>query len=142
MRDEVVYNKIKDAIEAIDEIDSLITTQPDELQKVDYEISDWLHYIENNTTSGKQNEIIVKKLRELRLQRKSLHKEHAIERAYKENSSKMMGNNTRQLLLTEIHKTIKQWENEYKNRILSEDDIKNILSTVKKVGRPKKKVGE
>ena len=141
MRDEIIYNTIKEAIKLIDEIDAMINTQAEELQKVDYEISDWLHYIENNETTGKENEKILKKLKELRIKRKSLHKEHAIEKAYKDNSNKMMGNNTRQMLLSEINKTIKQWENEYKNRILTEEEIKNFLET-KKVGRPKKIVIE
>lgn len=139
MRDELIYNTIKEAIKSIDKIDEMIDSQPDELQKIDYEISDWLHYIENNDTTSKQNEIIVKKLKELRIKRKSLHKEYAIEKAYKDNSSKMMGNNTRPMLLAEINKTIKQWENEYKNRILTEEEIKSILET-KKVGRPKKNI--
>ena len=68
-----------------------------------------------------------------------MHKEYTIEKAYKDNSSKMMGNNTRQLLLAEINKVVNQWEKEYNNRILTDEEIEQILNqTKKRVGRPKK----
>ena len=139
MRDEQIYSKIKEATRLIDEIDNMIDSQSNELQKVDLEISDWLHFIENNKTNDRQNSIIISKLRELRLLRKSLHKEYSIEKTYKENSAKMMGNNTRQLLLAEINKVVKLWENEYNNRVLTDEEIFEIIdSTKKKVGRPRK----
>ena len=51
----------------------------------------------------------------------------------------MMGNNTRQLLLAEINKVVNQWEKEYNNRILTDEEIEQILNqTKKRVGRPKK----
>ena len=139
MRDEIIYEKIKQTTKLIDEIDSMINSQSEELKKVDLEISDWLHFIENNKTTEKQDSIIISKLKELRLIRKSLHKEYTIEKAYKDNSSKMMGNNTRQLLLAEINKVVNQWEKEYNNRILTDEEIEQILNQAKKrVGRPKK----
>lgn len=139
MRDEIIYEKIKQTTKLIDEIDSMINSQSEELKKVDLEISDWLHFIENNKTTEKQDSIIISKLKELRLIRKSLHKEYTIEKAYKDNSSKMMGNNTRQLLLAEINKVVNQWEKEYNNRILTDEEIEQILNqTKKRVGRPKK----
>jgi len=139
MRDEIIYEKIKQTTKLIDEIDSMINSQSEELKKVDLEISDWLHFIENNKTNEKQDSIIISKLKELRLIRKSLHKEYTIEKAYKDNSSKMMGNNTRQLLLAEINKVVNQWEKEYNNRILTDEEIEQILNqTKKRVGRPKK----
>lgn len=140
-RDEIVYEKIRSAAKLIDEIDELINSQSDELKKIDLEISDWLHYIENNDLNERQSKIVIKKIKELRQIRKSLHKEYTIEKAYKDNSSKMMGNNTRGLMLSEINKIVKQWENEYNNRVLTDEEINKIIdSTKKKVGRPKKEV--
>lgn len=141
MRDKIIYEKISQVIILLDEIDDMIKNQPIELQKIDLEISDWLHYIENNDIDERTSIKILNKLKELRQIRRTLHKEYEIENTYKNHSSKMMGNNTRQLLLSEINKTIKQLDSEYKNRILTDDDIKNILETTKrKVGRPKKKI--
>ncbi len=138
-RDKLVYEKITQVVKLLDEIDEMINDQSSELQKADYEISDWLHYIENSDI-GKENSVkILNKVKELRQTRRTLHREYEIENAYKNNSSKMMGNNTRQLLLAEINKAIKRYDSEYKNRVLTEEDIKAILEpTKKKAGRPKK----
>lgn len=131
MRDSIVIQKIKQVIELIDEIDNLINTQAETLQEIDLELSDWLHFIENNDVTEKQSARVIKRIKELRLIRKSLHKEHAIEKTYKDNSSKMMGNNTRPLLLSEINKTISQWEKEYNNRIITDEQILEIINTPK-----------
>ena len=138
MRDELVLNKIKNAIQLLDEIDEMIKSQSEEMQKVDWEISDWLHYIENNEINDKISVKIVEKLKELRIVRRGLSREHEIEGVYKNNASKMMGNNTRPLLLAEINKMVKQLDNEYKNRVITEEDIKMLIEVKKKVGRPKK----
>lgn len=137
-RDEIIYNKIKQVVIMLDEIDEMINSQSEELQKVDYVLSDWLHYIENNEISEKSSIKIIKEMQKLRKQRRCLHNEYEIEKVYKNNSSKMMGNNTRQFILAEINKTIKQLDNEYKNRILTNEEINNILEEKKKRGRPKK----
>ena len=51
----------------------------------------------------------------------------------------MMGNNTRGLLKVEINKIMKQLDSEYKNRVLTDEQIKQVLEPIKKkVGRPKK----
>lgn len=137
-RDEIIYNKIKQAVIILDEIDKMINTQGEELQKVDYALCDWLHYIENNQISEKNSIKIIKEIQKLRKQRRCLHNEYEIEKTYKNNSSKVMGNNTREFLLAEISKVIKQLNNDYKNRILTNEEINNILEEKKKRGRPKK----
>lgn len=139
MRDKIIYEKINQAITLLDEIDEMINTQSTELQKVDWELSDWLHFIENNDVLEKDAFKIIKKIKDLREIRRSLANENAIEDTYKNNASKMMGNNTRQFLLQEIHKTINRLNCDYKNRVLTDDDIKNVIEpTKKKVGRPRK----
>ena len=138
-RDEIVYNKILQATKLIDEIDDLIRTQSEANQRIDQEIGDWLHYIENNDISDRECVNIVAKLKELRIIRRSLRKEYEIERVYKDNASKMMGNNTRGLLLSAINSIVKQLDSEYKNRVLSQEKIEEVLNVPKrKVGRPKK----
>ena len=137
-RDREIYEKIVKGMEILDEIDNMINSQSNELQEIDYKISDLLHYLENNDLSDKECVKFVKIMQEFRQIRKSLHKEHEIEKAYKENSSKVMGNNTRQMLMAEINKAVKQWNNEYKYRIITEDEIKLLISEKKRVGRPRK----
>ena len=138
-RDKQIYIKIQESMQLLDEIDGMIDSQSNELQEIDYKISDILHYLENNEVNDKECVKIVQLLQEFRRIRRSLHKEHEIEKTYKENSGKVMGNNTRGMLLAEINKTIKQLTSEYKYRIITEDEIKLLINDKKKVGRPRKK---
>ena len=140
MRDKIICEKIKQSMLLLDEIDEMINTQSTELQNIDYELSDWYHYIENNEINDKASIKIINEIHRLRKLRRSLHNEYEIENTYKNNASKVMGNNTRQLLLAEVNKTIKRLDNKYKNRILTEEKINNLLNSNKKRGRPKKEV--
>lgn len=141
MRDKIIVEKIKVLIQTLDEIDEFIDTQNEELSKIDLELSDWTHFIENNEFEEEVSHKVVSKIRDLRRKRRSLCNEMAIEGCYKNHASKVMGNNTRPFLLSEIEKTVKQLDSEYKNRILTEEDIQEVLETPKKkVGRPKKVV--
>jgi hypothetical protein len=143
MRDKEIVEKIYGLVRTLDEIDNYVATQNEELSKIDLELSDWTHFIENNDFGEDISHKVVIKIRELRRQRRSLCKEQAIEDTYKNNASKVMGNNTRQFLIAEIEKTIKQLDSEYKNRVITEEDIQELYTTTKKkVGRPKKVVEE
>ena len=91
-----------------------------------------------NEIDDKQSIKIIKELQKLRKTRRCLHNEYEIEKTFKDNASKVMGNNTRPMLLAEIGKTVKQINSTYKNRILTDEQINELLSEKKKRGRPKK----
>lgn len=140
MRDEILVDKITQAVKILDEIDEMISTQGQELQKIDLELSDLYHFIENNNVNDDTSVKLIERIKYLRLMRRSLQREYEIENAYKNNSSKMMGNNTRPFLLNTIKQTVKNLNTEYKNRVLTDEDIENLQSTEKKKrGRPPKK---
>ena len=138
MRDKQIIDKINQAINMLDEIDDMIQTQSTELQQVDLELSDLYHLIEFNELNEKQSYKFIKRIHELRLKRRSLQKEHDIENTYKNQANKMMGNNTRQFVLTEINKTIKQLDTTYKYRVLTDENIQELLSFERGRGRPRK----
>ena len=140
MRDKVIYEKIKQAMSILDEIDEMIKTQSIELQQVDYELSDWYHYIENNNIDENSSKKVLEEIQRLRKVRRGLQNEYEIENTYKNNSSKVMGNNTRGLLLAEINKTMSRLDCDYKNRVLTEDSINELLNTKRRRGRPRKEV--
>ena len=144
MRDELIVEKIKDAVKVLDEIDEMINSQSAELQTIDLELSDWYHLIENNELSDEASARVVKRIHNLRKLRRSLNNEHEIENTYQQHKSKLAGNNTRQFLANEIFKTVKQLGRKYTNRVLIDEDIKNVLESApkKKPGRPKKVVSE
>ena len=141
MRDKIVLDKIKEAIKILDEIDEMIETQPQELQKIDYELSDLYHYIENENMTNETCVKVVERIKYLRLLRRSLNNEYSIEKAYKDNSNKMMGNNTRVFLLHSVCESADKLNQEYKNRVLTEEDINNLKQeTKRKRGRPRKEM--
>lgn len=140
MRDEIIVEKIKSAIKVLDEIDEMINSQALALQLVDYKLSDLYHLIENNELSDEASINVVKFIHALRKQRRSLNNEHEIEITYQTNKSKMTGSETRQFLANEIFKTTKRLNQEYKNRVLTEEDISNLIEPKKKRGRPRKEM--
>jgi len=141
MRDEAIVEKIKNAIKILDEIDDMINSQAQELQSVDYKLSDLYHLIENNELSEEASIKIVKFIHDLRKQRRSLKNEHEIEITYQTHKSKITGIETRKFLTNEIFKTTKRLNQEYKNRVLTDEDINSLIeSKKKKRGRPRKEV--
>lgn len=138
MRDKLIIDKITNAISILDEIDNMIKTQSEELQKVDYKLSDLYHLIENNDLSDEASINVVREIHLLRKERRSLNNEHDLEVVYQNQKQKMIGNDSRQFLVTELNKTNKRLNNEYKNRVYTEEEIEKLISPKKKRGRPRK----
>jgi hypothetical protein len=138
MRDKLIIDKITNAISILDEIDNMIKTQSEELQKVDYKLSDLYHLIENNELSDEASINVVREIHLLRKERRSLNNEHDLEVVYQNQKQKMIGNDSRQFLVTELNKTNKRLNSEYKNRVYTEEEIEKLISPKKKRGRPRK----
>ena len=138
MRDKLIIDKITNAISILDEIDDMIRTQSEELQKVDYKLSDLYHLIENNELSDEASINVVREIHLLRKERRSLNNEHDLEVVYQNQKQKMIGNDSRQFLVTELNKTNKRLNSEYKNRVYTTEQIEQLISPKKKRGRPRK----
>ena len=138
MRDKLIIDKITNAISILDEIDNMIKTQSEELQKVDYKLSDLYHLIENNDLSDEASINVVREIHLLRKERRSLNNEHDLEVVYQNQKQKMIGNDSRQFLVTELNRTNKRLNSEYKNRVYTEEEIEKLISPKKKRGRPRK----
>lgn len=138
MRDKLIIDKITNAISILDEIDNMIKTQSEELQKVDYKLSDLYHLIENNELSDEASISVVREIHLLRKERRSLNNEHDLEVVYQNQKQKMIGNDSRQFLVTELNKTNKRLNSEYKNRVYTTEQIEQLISPKKKRGRPRK----
>ena len=144
MRSKELLEKIESVVKTLDEIDEMIKTQSSELQKVDYELSDWLHLIENKELSKEEGYKIIERIHKLRIERRELNNEYELEKVYNTHKSKLTGTDTRQFLMVEINKAKKMLNQEYKNRVLTEDMFNETLEGVekKKRGRPKKNTEE
>lgn len=141
MRNEIILEKINQAIDVLNEIDEMIESQPREIQNIEFQLSDLYHLIENNELSEAASINVVKKIHELRIIRRSLNREHEIELCYNNQKSKLAGKDTRKFLLSEIYKTIKKLDTSYKNRVFTDEDINELLEPKKKRGRPPKEKG-
>ena len=139
MRSEQLLDKIKAITSLLDEVEEMKKTQSTELQKIDYELSDWFHLIEHNVLNEKQSFNVIKRIHELRILRRDLKNEYELEQVISIHKNKLIGTDTRQFLLTEMNKTIILINQEYKNRVITDEDIKEILNGKKrKRGRPRK----
>lgn len=140
MRCEQLLEKIKTITTLLDEVEEMKKTQSTELQNVDYELSDWYHLIEHNELNEEQSCRVVKRIHELRLLRRDLKNEYELEQVISTHKNKLIGTDTRQFLITEMNKTNKIINQEYKNRVLTQETIDEVLNktTKKRKGRPKK----
>ena len=136
-RNEIVVEKLKEVVTILNEIDSMIESQSVELQNVDLRLSDLYHLIENNELSKEASAKVVSEIHDLRLMRRYLHNEHEIENTYNVHKSKLTGKDTRQFLMAEVHKTVKALDTEYKNRILTDEEVNEIINLTDRMrGRP------
>ena len=139
LRCEQLLEKIKTIMSLLDDIEEMKKTQPTELQKVDYELSDWFHLIEHNELNEKQSSRVIKRIHELRILRRDLKNEYELEQVISIHKNKLIGTDTRQFLLTEMNKTNKLINQDYKNRVLTQEVIEKVLNDSKvKRGRPRK----
>lgn len=140
MRCELLIEKIKTITTLLDEVEEMKKTQSTELQNVDYELSDWYHLIEHNELNEEQSCKVIKRIHELRILRRDLKNEYELEQVISTHKNKLIGTDTRQFLITEMNKTNKIINQEYKNRVLTQEQIDTVLndSVKPKRGRPKK----
>lgn len=122
-----VLSEIDNTIELLNKIDDYAITLTDELSNYDKRTTDLLHYIENNSLSAPQSCKIVKEIKQVRQSRRKIKNDMEVSKVYKDNINKLINKDSRNMLLTKIHKTAKQLDSEYKNRIYSEEDINNII---------------
>lgn len=122
-----VLEKLTQAINLLQEVDEYREQLPTLQQEVDYRLSDLLHKIENNTLNAPQSCKIVKEIKKQRIIRRNYQNDYEILRTYTNNVNKLMNAGNRELLLVEINKTNKRLNQPYKNRVYTEEDMKELL---------------
>lgn len=118
-----IYNISKQMTDLDEYFDKLPTLQ----SKVDEEISDLLHYIENNQLNLKQSAKMIKLLQEKRLIRRGLSNDNIIKNTYNNHKNKLIINVQRPFFLNEINKKARELNSTYRNRQLSDENIKELL---------------
>ena len=122
----IVY-ELDNSIQILNKVDVYIDTLAEELSNYDKRTTDLLHYIENNNLNAPQSCKVIKEIKKIRLERRKIKKDMELSKVYKDNINKLVNKDSRNMLTAKLHKTEKQLETEYQNRIYTQEDINNIL---------------
>ena len=119
--------ELDNSIQILNKVDEYIDTLVEELSNYDKRTTDLLHYIENNNLNAPQSCKIIKEIKKIRQERRKIKNDMELSKVYKDNINKLVNIDSRNMLMTKVHKTEKQLESEYQNRIYTPEDIDNIL---------------
>lgn len=128
--DIIFLSKLQQVLNMLDEMDNMIKDNPDNQQKIDYEISDYLHLIQNTDLDKLDINKVMTALKELRLKRASHYRFYEITKTYNANRDRLKYTSSRANLKEIIKNTLDNLNNEYNYRILESNDL-NALCTEK-----------
>lgn len=128
--DIIFLSKLQQVLNTLDEMDNMIKDNPDNQQKIDYEISDYLHLIQNTDLDKLDINKVMTALKELRLKRASHYRFYEITKTYNANKDKLKYTSSRANLKEIIKNTLDNLNNKYNYRILESNDL-NALCTEK-----------
>lgn len=138
MNDQTIFlAKIQLAITTLDEIDDIITNNPEMQQNIDWEISDYLHLLENEELSESARLEIDTQLARCRRIRRQLNNIYAIGKVFNDNRDKLRFKNQREFLTANIKSQINKLDNDYKYRVLDQDTINGYIKKEKAINIPK-----
>lgn len=131
--------KIQQALTLLDEIDDIISNNPEMQQNIDWEISDYLHILENEELTEKARLEIDTQLARCRKIRRQLCNIYAIGKVFNDNRDKLRYKNQREFLVANITKQVNNLDNEYKYRVLDQDTVNSYVKKEEIVEKPKQK---
>lgn len=134
-KENIFLAKIQLVCDTLDELDKMIDNNPNEQQKIDFEISDYLHLLQNEDLSDNGMLTISKKLKRARLKRAMLQNTSYLIKTYNDNKQKLVYENNRGIFRSSMRNTINKLHQDYNYRVLEESEIKEIKNEkdIKKV---------
>ena len=124
-----ILNKTEDYIEQLD----------DKLSEFDKLNSDFEHLIENADINNLNLKELYTKMQNLYLNRRKVKQDKSIGVYFKNNSGKLNISSNREMLIQGLKTIVGKINTTYTNRVLTDEDIKELTEPVKrKPGRPKK----
>ena len=134
-----ILERIKTIIDMLDELDDWIEALPSSQSKVDSLLSDYRHLLKENIFRERVAYKIALKIKESELLRADLKQDFDIARTYDTYKNRLLSKTNRQFLLSELYKKTKDWNQPYKYRVLTKEEIDGLLlEEKKKRGRPRK----
>lgn len=122
-----VMAKITEAINLLDAIDEYGSTLVNRLSTLDTKQQDLLHYIEENKINPLWCYFMIKKIKDIRVERRKVKRDMELMAKYNDLKNRLASSDSRKFILIELHKREKQIPTTYKNRQYSEEDIQKIL---------------
>lgn len=128
-KENIFLVKIQNCLKLLDEIEDTIANNPNDQSNIDYELSDYLHIIqENNQKLDDKTKIeLVNKIEKARLQREQYNSIYLIGKYFTENKNKLLYTNSRKIMYKGLSDLLGTLHKPYNYRVFSEDDIKEIL---------------
>lgn len=122
-----IVEELKKAIEILDKLDEYRSTLPKLQSEIDNKLEDLYHYIENNSLNTSQRYRIVGEIQRLRQERRIIKNNNWLSKSYDTHINKLNNVDNRKMLLAELNKTIKTLDTKYKNRVYSEEEMKELV---------------
>ncbi len=122
-----IIKNLTNAITLLDEIETELDNSPGMQSNIDSKLSDIYHYIESNKLNTSQRYRIVGILADLRKERREILNDYELLKTFKNNEAKLCQKDNRKMLLAEIRKKEKQLQTVYKNRIYTEEELKELV---------------
>lgn len=121
-----IIDNILEANKLLNELDEYYDSLPSLQSKVDSQLSDLYHYIENNKLNAIQSCKIVKEIKNKREERRKILNDYEILKTYITNSNKLNNKDNRKFLICEVNKTKNNLATNYKNRYYTEEQFKTL----------------
>lgn len=122
-----VLEELAKIIKSLNAIDKYKDSLTDKLSEQDKKLSDLYHYIEDNKLSTSQCYRMIKEIKTQRNIRRKIKCDMTLFSTYDNHINKMLKTDNRNMLLAELHKANNRIHTEYKNRIYTEEEIKELL---------------
>lgn len=119
---------LQDAIQSLDVLDKIIETDSQRQSDKDLEISDYLHILEDLDTDA-PDEIFTRlgrKISTLRKERRHLKNEYLLINEYQQIKARLSSKENRQFITSSMHKRVKELNQPYNFRVLTDEDIKSL----------------
>ena len=128
--DLIFLAKLQLVMTTLDELDDIAKRNPTRQQMIDYEISDYLHLLQNEDLSDEKILELSKRLKQARLTRVSLFNTSELIKTYMNNNKVLIYSEHRRKLKDAIEEKMKTLNNNYNYRILEQEDVDSFKECI------------
>ena len=128
--DLIFLAKLQLVMTTLDELDDIAKRNPTRQQMIDYEISDYLHLLQNEDLSDEKILELSKRLKQARLTRVSLFNTSELIKTYMNNNKVLIYSEHRHKLKEAIEEKMKTLNNNYNYRILEQEDVDSFKECI------------